>query len=408
VNARAERFPLVDSMRALAALSVVGFHAALFAGAAAAKTPLTPYTAHLDVGVTVFFLISGFLLYRPFVRAAAFELPSPDLGGYAWRRFLRIVPAYWVALTVVALWLGKSGVFTATGVATYYGFAQIYSSGTASGGIGQAWTLCVEITFYAFLPLWALAMSRVRRNRFRVELAGLGVLIVASLAYKAWAVLQVDPGGLSSGPYLMPLPNFLDDFALGMAAAVISVRYEREGSPPRPLELIARHPVVPWLVAALAFWVVSTRIGWTGVIGDPITRTMFMEKHVLYGIVALGVLLPGVFGDPDRGWVRRLLGWRPLMYAGLVSYGLYLYHLAVLTAFDRRWHASFVEALPAGFGWRLAGFLVIGVAGGLALASASYYLVERPALGLKGRFGRKPVAVRDEALAEPAPATPRG
>jgi peptidoglycan/LPS O-acetylase OafA/YrhL len=409
MNVRADHFPLVDSLRALAALGVVAFHAALFAGVPRGDTPLTPYTAHLDVGVTVFFLISGFLLYRPYVRARAHELPAPPLASYAWRRFLRIVPAYWVALTVVAVALGLSEVFTASGIATYYGFAQIYSAGTAGGGIDQAWTLCVEVTFYALLPLWALLVGRVARGRrlLAVELGGLALLAAGSLAYKAVAVMHVDPGSLSSAPWLMPLPNFLDDFAIGMAVAVASVHYEGRRELPRPLALIARYPELSWLVAALAFWAVSTQIGWTGVIGEPITRAMFMEKHVLYAIVALGILLPAAFGDPEHGWVRRLLRWRPLLYVGLVSYGLYLYHLAVLTAFNRRWHDRLVELLPSGLGWRIGGFLAIGIAGGLALASASYYLVERPALKLKGRVGGIPEQAREEAVAEPAPMVPR-
>ena len=68
MNARADRFPLFDSLRAIAALSVLGFHVAFF-HLYRSDTPIRAYTVHLDVGVTVFFLISGFLLYRPFVRA---------------------------------------------------------------------------------------------------------------------------------------------------------------------------------------------------------------------------------------------------------------------------------------------------------------------------------------------------
>ena len=50
----------------------------------------------LEVGVAIFFCISGFLLYRPFVVAHHRAQAMPAVGAYAWRRFLRIVPAYWV------------------------------------------------------------------------------------------------------------------------------------------------------------------------------------------------------------------------------------------------------------------------------------------------------------------------
>src|SRR3954451_5306241 len=98
------RFPLVDSMRAIAALAVFGTHVAFFMGAYDGS-PIGPYAQRLDVGVTGFFLISGFLLYRPFVLARQGGDALPAVGAYAWRRGLRIAPAYWVALTVSALLL---------------------------------------------------------------------------------------------------------------------------------------------------------------------------------------------------------------------------------------------------------------------------------------------------------------
>jgi peptidoglycan/LPS O-acetylase OafA/YrhL len=124
------------------------------------------------VGVTIFFVISGFLLYRPFVLAQLQEERLPRVRSYAVRRFLRIVPCYWVALTVVALVLGLDDVFTASGIPTYYGFLQAYSDDTFAGGIGQAWTLCVEVAFYAFLPVWAVFMRAVQRPARRALMCG--------------------------------------------------------------------------------------------------------------------------------------------------------------------------------------------------------------------------------------------
>ena len=124
---------------------------------------------------------------------------------------------------MITIWLGLEGVFTADGFWRYFGFAQIYDPATALGGIGQAWTLCVEITFYLFLPVWAFAMRAIpargdRRRALAIEVAGLIVLFAVSSIYKVWALKQVGPTDLSSGPYLMPLPNFLDQFAVGWAS----------------------------------------------------------------------------------------------------------------------------------------------------------------------------------------------
>src|SRR5437588_12805856 len=87
---RDRRFPLFDAMRALAALSIFAYHCAYqlhgFSG------PAGRYLAQLNIGVPVFFLISGFLLYRPFVRARRDHDRRPSLRAYAVRRAARIVP----------------------------------------------------------------------------------------------------------------------------------------------------------------------------------------------------------------------------------------------------------------------------------------------------------------------------
>jgi peptidoglycan/LPS O-acetylase OafA/YrhL len=400
VNARADRFPLFDSLRAIAAISVLGFHAAFFQ-LVTSDTPIRAYTAHLDVGVTIFFLISGFLLYRPFVRARLKGEESPHVGAYAWRRFLRIAPAYWVALTVVAIWLGLSGVFTASGIPTYYGFAQIYDAKTSLGGIGQAWTLCVEVTFYAFLPLWALLMRRVGGG-FRRELVALALLWVASLGYKAWALTQTGPNELNSGPYLQPLPNFLDHFAIGMALAVLSVQLELTERVPRVVDLLRRHDWIAWLFSALAFWVVSTQIGYTGTPFETASRRMFLGRHELYSLVALGLVVSAIFAVPGRGLAGRVLANRVLAYLGLISFGFYLYHFAVVKQLDD-WIGNSVGGPPE---LRFLVHAALGLIGAAAIASLSYYAVERPALRLKRLVSPPVPAERGEATAEPAPPLP--
>jgi peptidoglycan/LPS O-acetylase OafA/YrhL len=403
VNARADRFPLFDSLRAVAALSVLAFHASFISRVFTSGSFVEPYASHLDVGVTVFFLISGFLLYRPFVRARVRGDRSPHVPAYAWRRFLRIAPAYWVALTAIAVWFGLSYVFTSSGVPIYYGFAQVYFADKAPGGIPQAWTLCVEVTFYAFLPLWALAMRRLGGRRVvRRELVALALLWAASLAYKAWALTKTGPTDLASSRYLQTLPNFLDQFAIGMGLAVLSVHWEREDRLPRAIQYLRRHDWLPWLLSIVAFWVVSTRIGFTGYLLQHYSRRMFVGRHELYTLVALGLVLPAALAEPGRGVAGRLLASRALAFLGLISYGLYLYHLAVIKQLDL-WLGS---PLDVPLGIRIAVYAALGVLGAGLLAGLSYYLVERPALRLRRLVSVPTPAERGEATAEPAPALP--
>ena len=399
MNVRSERFPLFDSMRALAALSVLAFHAAFFAGMYTSSSPLRPYLSHLNVGVSIFFLISGFLPYRPFVQARLAGEPLPRTGPYAWRRFLRIVPAYWVAVTLVALWLGRTATFKPEGIATYYGFAQIY--GNHPAGIAQAWTLCVEVTFYAFLPLWAFAARRLFGQRWRAELIALALLWLASLAYKVYAVRQVPPSSLASGPWLQPLPNFLDQFAVGMALAVLSVR-RANGAELRLFRVIDRRPEIAWVLALVAFWAVSTQIGLTGRLGQNIHGRAFIASHELYTVVALGVLLPAIFGHERRDPLRRVLALRPLLYVGLVSYALYLWHAAVVQKVASGTNGTLRHDLGFGVEARFVTYFVLAGAAAVAIATVSYYVVERPALSLKRLADRAPRA--EDALAEPATA----
>lgn len=393
MNVRAGRFPLFDSLRAIAVLCVAVFHTAAYAGGLESDFALRQYVTRLDVGVTIFFLISGFLLYRPFVRARWRGEAAPATGAYAWRRFLRIVPAYWLALTLVTLMLGVGGVFTVSGMPTFYGFGQIYGYTTALGGISQAWSICVEVTFYAFLPLYALLIRTLigDRRRLGLELLAATALLVLSLAYKLWLVSTGEH--LRPGPGLLSLPAFLDLFAVGMALAAVSVWLEDRREAPRAVRMLDRFPSLGWLLALAAFWLASTR---TGAVGEAPSGGQYIARHLLFAVVALGVILPGVFGDPGRGLVRRVLSNRVLLYIGLVSYGIYLYHPALLVQLDRFGFSPAAGAYP--------GWLAAGVGAAVLIASASYYAVERPLLRLKRLLPPPAEAARGEALAESAPA----
>jgi peptidoglycan/LPS O-acetylase OafA/YrhL len=385
---RTKAFPLVHSMRALAALSVLLYHAAFKSYLADhPRSLLTPYAAHLDVGVPVFFLISGFVLYRPMVAARLRCGPPLDTNAYAWRRILRIVPGYWVALVVAgvagASYFGYPEIFSARGAVGYFGFLQIYSPDTAGGGINVAWTLCVEVTFYAFLPLWAGALRRVSpRGGVRSELVALGGLFAASVAWQVAAVHATNPNGFGLGGarWLEPLPGFLDQFAIGMALAVLSVAWEGRR---------AARSWAGWVLAALAFWVVSTRLGLHGARDEALTPGVYLARHQLYTVIALGLLLPAVFASGRR---HRLLDTRALAALGTISYGIYLYHVPVLRVIG-------LSGGPPGTPAELVLWLAAAISITLLLAWASWRLVERPALRLAPPRRARPVP---EPAADPA------
>ena len=85
------RFPLFDGVRAFAAGTVLVGHVGAIT-AFHVINPLGAYTARLNMGVAFFFVISGFLLYRPFLAARFAGRPVPRIRDYARRRVLRILP----------------------------------------------------------------------------------------------------------------------------------------------------------------------------------------------------------------------------------------------------------------------------------------------------------------------------
>lgn len=388
MNVSLPRFPLFDSLRAIAALSVFAVHLP-YVFALAPDSKLWPYVVELNIGVAVFFLISGFLLYRPFAYARYSGETAPAVGPYAERRALRIVPAYWVALPFVVLLVGASGeagtateVFSLRGVFSYFGFLQVYDPDTLLGGISAAWTLCVEVTFYAMLPLWALLMRRIPARStshfVRTEFLGLAVLFTIGATWTAVAAINtesttiafIDPTKIDLWLYV--LPGFLDQFAAGMALAVLSVALADRRRQPTAVQMIDRSPWLPWLVAAITFIVIAHLTRWFP--GDWALK--LIATHELQALFAFALLLPAVFGDPEHGWVRKLLANRLLLWVGLVSYGLYLYHAAILVKLTD-WGA--LDTF--GFG----GYIAIGLALSLLAAAFSFYCVERPAL----RLGRR-------------------
>jgi peptidoglycan/LPS O-acetylase OafA/YrhL len=386
------RFALFDSLRAIAALSVFVFHLPLVARMSPGN-PAWPYLLELNVGIAVFFLISGFLLYRPFAQARLAGGSAPATGPFAARRALRIIPAFWVALVFTVLLLGRSGeaatateVFSPRGIVSYFGFLQIYDSDTLLGGISAAWTLCVEVSFYAMLPLWAWLMRRISVDTaagfLRTELLGLAGLFVAGVVWTSVAAAGAEPSSAAFldvtqiEPWLYVLPAYLDHFALGMALAVLSVAVADRATQPTAVRVIDRASWLPWLVAALTFFLMAHLLGWF----TESWATQFIARHQLQGLFALALLLPAVFGDPDRGLVRKLLANRALLWIGLVSYGVYLWHVTVMSTLN---DLGAFEALSSYW------YVVLALGLTLLVAAASFYAVERPSLRLGRRLSHR-------------------
>jgi peptidoglycan/LPS O-acetylase OafA/YrhL len=355
----AARSTALDALRGVAALGVFVFHAWLYSlpvPSAGAREGLGDFVLHeLRLGLVLFFVLSGFLLYGPWVAASLGRRPAPAPGEYARRRAARILPAYYVALigSIALLWPldGTPGVRLppADGLPLFAIFAQNATGPTVMKLNPPMWTLAVEVSFYAVLPFLGWAALRLGRRRAAQSLLPLA-LIAAGVAFNAW--LAAERPGL---PYAKSLPAMLPYFAFGMLAA-IAVHGRRLPAP----RLLAAAGAL--LVAGDAVWHALRDAAGTPADLSIVVRDV--PAAAGFALVIAAVASAAATRTASAGALR------PLAALGVVSYGFYLWHVPVLLWL--RGHGL----LPLD----PVGAAVVGGAVSLALAAGSWRFVERPAI----------------------------
>ena len=383
----------LDGMRALAAFGVLATHAGFNSGRSLDAGPFAPFLARLDFGVTVFFLLSGFLLYRPFALAALADTSAPAVGRFYLRRALRILPAYWLAV-LGTLFLLSNRTPSRADVLSYLTLTQTCNHHNLDPSLTQMWTLAVEISFYALLPVLAwLARGRGGQGAERalrrqlVMLAGLVAVAIAADCYAH--------AGNHDQRSLIWLPANLDWFAAGMLLAVLSAVPAGTRTARR---LLARlHELAGaagscWLVAALLFWLATLPLAGARDLTVP-TGWEWTFKHWLYTFAAAALLLPLMFGNGGR--IGRALASRPMRLLGELSYGIYLWHLGLLLAIQR-WLGQHT------FGGHFGELFWLTAVAATAVAAVSWFGIERRLL----RLGR-PVSRVDPIAAAAVASTAR-
>jgi peptidoglycan/LPS O-acetylase OafA/YrhL len=396
------RIPGVEGLRAIAASAIAVMHlwwVPITAGASFSMARGWPgfFIAPLNEGVPMFFVLSGFLLWRPMASAVIDARRLPSIRRYARNRVLRILPAYWVVLLVSALILESARVTPAT---THAVDGAIHAPGlllqdallvqnlrpsTMSSGLSPAWSLAVEVMFYALLPVLALCSVRLatrrasRARRLASALVPAGALLAVGVLGKLASTFIV-PGPESS--FLATWHSVLDSsflthadlFAFGMVVAVLRVEYEggRFSLSRRTLwsiDYVLVAFAVPFLI--IGFWVIPRYVF------DPLIA-------LLCAMLLARVVLSPASRGPSR--LVHVLECRPFVALGHISYSVFLWNYPIAVFLTRHGLLSRPDNAP-----NVAANLAVGMPIVLVLATATYVLVERPALRLR-RPARSPVA----------------
>jgi peptidoglycan/LPS O-acetylase OafA/YrhL len=410
----------LDGLRAVAAGAVLVTHVGGLTGYVLTGTPASWVVSRGNIGVPIFFVLSGLLLYRPWAAAALAGPPAVRVTTYLRRRALRILPAYWAVVLLALPVLSPGPARHAWPWIQYLLLIQNYDThpwwlGTGAPGLAQAWSLVVEVSFYLALPLLAAALTwfacRGRRAasdvslRARRLLAGIAVLGASSFG---WTVLTYYPH--AEFWFSATLPPLMIWFAAGMAIAVASAWAAAEPGPDGPASrfcrAVASSAGMCGLVAGSAFAIACT----------PVTGPEFISvlslwsaeiRLALFTVVALALVAPVAFApQPARRVPRASLGTTmhrylrsggqpagPMLlcralgspvprFLGKISYGIFLWQLFIGAAFFAVLHLkSPFQGVYTGL--QAAGILAAISVLTIAAATASYYLIERPARRLR-------------------------
>jgi peptidoglycan/LPS O-acetylase OafA/YrhL len=380
-------FPALDGVRAVAVAAVVATHAAFWTGRYV-KGPFSPLLARLDSGVAIFFVLSGFLLIRPWLVAArdGGSMPSPRV--YFWRRALRILPLYWVTVAIALTLLVQWPRLTSADWLHHVFLLQIYRFGWLRGGLTQTWSLCTEVSFYLVLPaIGGLAVWWTRRRGWRPGelLIGCLALVVVSAVWPF--VIYHKSWGLAWQANLW-LPAYLSWFAGGIALAVLATQVNTDGESRRLHAAMSVARSVPgcWWAAAIAvFAIAMTPVAGPLGLSTSATNAAAATRNLLYLALAVAAVFPALFCVDSAGY--RFLASPVMRRLGEISYGVFLLHLVIL------------EGVMNLMGYRVfsGSFIVVFVVTGVASAAAatvSFRWIEQPTMRLRRMVQPRPLTRR--------------
>ncbi|QYJ04791.1 acyltransferase [Nocardioides panacisoli] len=366
-------FPVLDTLRAVGAFAVLTTHVAFWSGATFVPGLQGTLLARLDVGVAIFFVLSGFLLSRGWILAATRGGRAPRTRSYLWKRVVRIFPVYFVA-AVPALWLllDNRDLDVGDRISALL-LLSTTTGGSFPSGLTHMWSLAVEMAFYLVLPLLMLVLVGRRGWSARRLVVGVALLWLAAIWWHLDLADRIQDH--VAGTTTLWLPAYIGWFAMGIGLAAVQVCHDDAPSGwTRGLATLGRQPGACWtLVAGLLLLSATPLAGPTQLV--PADDAAALTKSVLYAGIGFLIVLTGVFTSAASRYVQVLtLPW--LRRLGWISYGVFCLHLPLLH------FVMWVTGWPL-FEGRGIPIWLLTVALSLVTADLVYRFVERPALRWK-------------------------
>lgn len=346
--------PSLSGIRGFAALWVMAMHIWQFMGAPAwmlGQVWLTPLIASGAFGVDLFFVLSGFLLGRPYMRAALNGTAWPSAKVFWLRRCRRVLPAYWLQL-IVLLFVGGVGTYSFWQVAAH--FTLTFNIVKNVSSINPVyWSMPVEWNFYMILPLICLLF----KNKNRILWLLLGSIVFAILFRVAcWqALFFFEAEAMGFFRLILQIPARIDQFVLGIAAAWCVMRFPA----PRPW---VRHMIS--FAAPLLLLITIYVTNWHGDVLDASRVPWAYVQLTLTATACAGLIYSAALGHSVFCWIWQS---RVMVFLGAISYSLYLWHFPIL---------NWLQKTPV-MGWKFAFSAVLL---SVLIATLSWRFVEKPFL----------------------------
>ncbi len=396
----------LDGVRAIACLMVIGYHISLMARdtrlwSENSDSLITALLLAGNAGVTLFFVLSGFLLFLPYAHALLFDQPWPSMRRFYLRRALRIIPGYYFSLLLIVLLAHPEYLQPARWgqLALFPVFLMDSTRTTFQQLNGPYWTLAIEWQFYLLLPFIALGIFGLTRlaarfvsheKRLWVAVGSLLVVVGWGLFTRYWgAYFMAHP----SATFLTPRSvlngalfftygvdgKFLEDFAIGMLAGLIYTCCRAANGPLARRKLCAASG---WLwgcgIVFLLFLALQYAPALKSLV-QPYSWLTELGLSVGFGCCILAILFDGAA-------LRRTFEWTPLRWIGLISYSLYIWHLPLLNAFQQNIGPE-LTSLPHLLAYSL--YWVWVAVAVLPFSFAVYQLIEKPGMRLSNRLQKR-------------------